>query len=243
MVAVYLVDGLLIDSGPPATARQLTAWCRGKRVQQVVNTHHHEDHAGGDHQLQEALGLPVAAPELAVPVLANVPRLELYRRFVWGQPASAKVHALGREVETAHHCFQVIPTPGHSPDHICLFEPEQGWLFGGDLFIHERARYLRADEDVRLLVGSLRQVLALRPQLLICSHAGLVRDARGALERKIAYWDQLGEQARALHREGLPLGGITERLLGKEGWTTRVTRGHMSKANLVRSLLESYGDG
>lgn len=138
--------------------------------------------------------------------------------------------------------FEVIPTPGHCPDHVCLFERDQRWLFSGDLFIHERVRHLRDDEDARGALASLRRVLALRPRLLICSHAGFVgfsnADACGVMERKIAYWEGVAEQARALRGEGLSLRELTDRLLGPENLMTRITRGHFSKINLIRSLLE-----
>ncbi|HIE37627.1 MAG TPA: MBL fold metallo-hydrolase [Anaerolineales bacterium] len=240
-VRAYLVDSLLIDTGCPATARELVAWCRGREIRQVVNTHHHEDHAGGDGLLQRVLGLPVAAPSEAVPILAHSPRLQLYRRIVWGQPGDVAVEPLGDVVETDRYRLQVIPTPGHCPDHVCFFEPRQGWLFSGDLFIHERVRYLRADEDARTALESLRQVLALRPWLLICSHAGLVGDACGAIERKIAYWEGLAEEARALREKGLSLREVTDRLLGPEGLMSRITRGHFAKINLIRSLLGAAG--
>jgi glyoxylase-like metal-dependent hydrolase (beta-lactamase superfamily II) len=236
-VSAYLVDGLLVDAGPPATARELVAWCRGQKVRQVVNTHHHEDHAGGDRALQRALGLPVAASAGAIPVLADFPRLQFYRRAVWGQPGGVAVEPLGDLVETGHYRFEVISTPGHCPDHVCLFEQEQGWLFSGDLFVHERVRYLRADEDVWATLTSLRCALALRPRLMICAHAGFVEDACSAIEGKIAYWEGLAAQARALRRQGLSLREITARLLGSESLMTRVTRGHFAKVNLIRALL------
>jgi glyoxylase-like metal-dependent hydrolase (beta-lactamase superfamily II) len=236
-VEAYLVDGLLIDSGPPATASQLVAWCRGRDVRQVVNTHHHEDHAGGDSALERALGVPIAAPAKAVPTLGAPPRLQFYRRLVWGQPASVKAEPLGEVVETPRYRLRIVPTPGHSPDHACFFEPQRGWLFSGDLFIHERARYLRADEDAHQILASLRRVLALRPRLLICSHAGFVEDPCAAVERKIAYWERLAGQTRALRGEGLSLRDVTDRLLGPEGLASHVSRGHFAKINLVRSLL------
>jgi len=240
-VEAYLVDGLLVDSGCPATASELVAWCRGRGIGQVVNTHHHEDHSGGDGALQRRLGLSIAAPPTAVPILADFPRLECYRRVVWGQPGDVVAEPLGDVVETDRYRFEVIPTPGHCDDHVCLFEPRQGWLFSGDLFIHERLRYLRADEDAPGVLESLRRVLALRPRLLICSHAGLVEDACGAIERKIAYWDGLAEQARVLRRQGLSLREVTDRLLGPEGMMTRVSRGHFAKVHLIRSLLGEEG--
>lgn len=241
-VNAYLVDGLLIDTGCLATASELVAWCRERDVRQAINTHHHEDHAGGNGALQEALGLPIAAPPQAVPILADFPRLQFYRRIVWGQPGNVVVEPLGNVVETGHYHFEVIPTPGHCPDHVCLLERDQRWLFSGDLFIHERVRHLRDDEDARGTLASLRRVLALRPRLLICSHAGFVgfsdADACGVMERKIAYWEGVAEQARALRGEGLSLRELTDRLLGPESLMTRITRGHLSKINLIRSLLE-----
>ena len=30
--------------------------------------------------------------------------------------------------------LQVIYIPGHSPDHFCLYQPKQGWLFTGDVY-------------------------------------------------------------------------------------------------------------
>lgn len=237
-VKAYLVDGLLIDTGCPATASELAAWCQGRNVRQAVNTHHHEDHAGGNRVLQKTLGLPIAAPVQAVPILADFPRLQFYRWLMWGQPGDVTVEPLGDAVETDRHRFEVISTPGHCPDHVCLFEPKQGWLFSGDLFIHERVRYLRADEDARRTLESLRQVLALKPRLLVCSHAGLVEDGSGAIERKIAYWEGVAKEARSLRRKGLSLRKVTDRLLGPEDMMSRITRGHFAKINLIRSLLE-----
>jgi glyoxylase-like metal-dependent hydrolase (beta-lactamase superfamily II) len=62
------VDALLIDSGPPATASHVVAWCREHDIRQVVTTHHHEDHAGGHSALRRALGVPIAAPTSAIPM-------------------------------------------------------------------------------------------------------------------------------------------------------------------------------
>ncbi len=236
-VSAYWVDGLLIDTGCPGTARQMLAWCCTRPIQQAVNTHHHEDHAGGNKLLQRALGLPIAAPPDAVPILAHFPRLQFYRRLVWGQPGNVTVEPLRNEVETDRYRFEVIPTPGHCPDHVCFFEPRQGWLFSGDLFIHERVRYMRADEDMGATLQSLREVLKLAPRTLFCAHAGMVENATDAIRRKITYLEKLAGEAHALQKQGLPLKEISRRLLGPEDYMSRLTGGHFSKTNLIRALL------
>ncbi len=133
--------------------------------------------------------------------------------------------------------FHVIPTPGHCPDHVCLWEPSFGWLFSADLFIAERAKYLRADEDVRLLLDSLRRVLELDFRVMFCSHAGMIPDGRAALRRKLEYWEEMQDRVCRLSRAGHPPELIRDWVLGPEGSMTLITRGHFSKLNLIRSFL------
>lgn len=244
-VSAYRIGDLLVDSGPPPTAGRLLEWCRDaleySDLSRVVLTHHHEDHSGGAAALQRDLGLPVHAPVGAVPILAEGLRMPFYRRLVWGTPRRFRAEELGDEVEARAGGeilrFRVVPTPGHAFTHVCLFEPERRWLLSGDLYVHPRVRYLRRIEDVGEHLASLRRVLALGPELLICSHAGLVEDARGALSEKVAWWEGLAEEVRGLRDRGWPVRRITRELLGREGPLYYLSFGDFSKENLVRSLL------
>jgi endoribonuclease LACTB2 len=236
-VYAYLVDGVLVDSGPPSTAAELVAWCRGRDLRLVVNTHYHEDHSGGDAALQRNFRLRILAPPETVARLARFYGLPLYRAIVWGQPRDVVVETLGEVLESERYRFRVVATPGHADDHVCLFEPREGWLFSGDLFIHERVRYMRRVEDVRQHIDSLRRVLELSPATMFCSHAGVVADPMAAISRKIEYWEDLGHRAEELRARGLSLPRIRTTLLGREGSMALISYGAFSKLNLIRSLL------
>src|SRR4030043_726033 len=64
-VSTYLVDGLLIDSGPAHTAEELTEFLKDKGVKVVVNTHYHEDHIAANALLKERYGVELLAHPLA----------------------------------------------------------------------------------------------------------------------------------------------------------------------------------
>lgn len=237
-VSAYQVWDLLIDTGPPTTAGRLVEWCRGQAIRRVLLTHHHEDHIGGAAALREELGLPMLAPAPALPLLAHGLRMPLYRKIVWRVPRPFPAEPLGERVEGDGYRFQVIPTPGHAFSHVCLFEEERRWLFSGDLYVHERVRYLRRVEDVWQHIASLRRVLALGPELLICDHAGILENASERLERKIQWWEDLAGRSRELRDRGLSADAIALRLLGREGFLAWISLGDFSHRNLIRSLLE-----
>ncbi len=238
-VSAYVLGDTLVDSGCPATARELATWCEGRGVRKVVHTHHHEDHSGGDFELVRRFGVEVIAPPQTVPILADFYDLPWYRRMVWGRARSVRSRPFRGEVEIGRYRFNPVPTPGHATDHCCLFQPEHRWLFSGDLFIHPRVTHLRRSEDTGGILRSLRKILDLEPKLLICSHAGFVENACESLERRIRFWEDLGRQASSMEALGFGARRISRRLLGAEGAMTLISGGDFSKTNLIRALLRS----
>ncbi len=239
----YLVDGMMVDSGCRHTAPELARLLEGEAVTHLVNTHTHEDHIGGNEAVVRLNPkVEITAHPLALRVLSDPRReqpLHPYRHLLWGmpRPSGARAAADGEVIETAHHRFQVVFTPGHSDDHLCLFEPDAGWAFTGDLFVGGRDRALRVGGDARAIVASLRRMAALRPALLLPGAAKVRDEAAPALLEKAAYLEELGGRIVAMHDQGRSEAEIVRAACGGPMLIELFTLGHFSRRGLVRSFL------
>jgi len=239
----HLVDGLLIDTGCAHSAPELARALEKQRLACIVNTHTHEDHIGANGLLQRQYpGLKILAHPLALPVLSDPRRtqpLHPYRRLFWGwpEPCQARPVADGESVQTEHYTFQVIYTPGHSPDHLCLYEASQGWLFSGDLFVGGKDRALRQGHEIWQMIASLKCIAALPITCLFPGSARIRENPTQELNDKIAYYERLGEQVLELNEKGWSVQHIARHLCGSPMWVEFVTLGHFSRQRLVRSYL------
>jgi glyoxylase-like metal-dependent hydrolase (beta-lactamase superfamily II) len=240
-VSAFVAGGVMIDAGSPRTRRELGGWVRGRRIQAALNTHHHEDHVGGDPMLA-SIGASVLAPAASLERLAHPPRIHLFRQLVWGRPAPFTAQPLPQRVAAGDLTFEVIATPGHCDDQVAFLCPEHGWIFTGDAFVHERIRYAQADEDASLSLRSLRSLLTHDFEEVFCGHAGYVRYGKEAIRRKVAHLEEVQAKARLLGREGLDDLAIARRIFGRLGNWHWITGGWFSEVNLVRQLRQGQGD-
>jgi glyoxylase-like metal-dependent hydrolase (beta-lactamase superfamily II) len=243
-VAAYLVDDLLIDTGCHHTAEELLAYLKDKPVKQAYITHYHEDHIGGAALLQRHLNLKLLAQPLTVKLAGNAPALYPYQELVWGYPETADIEPLGgSELKTANHTFQVINTPGHSPDHNVLIEPNYGWCFSGDLFVSEKIKVLRPEENVSEIMQSLHKLLefdlAAHKELTLYTSIGkVVPKGEEAVKACLNHLESTAAEAGRLRREEeLSTEKIVDRLFGSESTMASLTDGQFAGKNLVNSLL------
>lgn len=235
---VYLVDGLLIDSGPPNLARDVRTLVGALSVRQCVTTHYHEDHSGNHGVLARELRITPLAHTSAVSRLAQrETHPQLYRRVAWGARPAARVAPLADRLDTPHFTFDVIHTPGHAADHVALFEPTRRWLFSGDLYLAPKLRYLRADEDVYAMMDSLKRVLELEPEVLFCQHRGRVEHGRELLQQKLSFLVELGGRIHMLHDRGWTDAAIARALPGSDLLWRVWTAGDFSKRHFVSAFL------
>ena len=237
--AAYLVEGLLIDTGCPHTAEELTGFLESRHPDLAVNTHHHEDHVGANHQLQQQFHIPIMASRESAPLIAQSPNLHPYQELVWGHPVPTVVNVLPDQVETESYHFDVIATPGHCTGHVAFVEMTRGWCFTGDLFISREPKAMRPEEDIYEIARSMKKLVDLqtRKLILFTGLGNIVEDGREAMQSCIGYILGLSERARTLERQGLSTGAIVNQLFGRESVLAGLTGGHISSENVVRALL------
>lgn len=238
---VYRLGAVYVDAGPPNQWGRVRSWARERPPEHVVLTHHHEDHSGNAARLARTFGAQVWAPAASLPRLAHGWRMAAFQHFYWGRPRRLEARPVEARLEVGGEVLVPIPAPGHAEDMTVYLAPERGILFSGDLYIVSRPTHLRFDEDVSVQIESLRRVLAHDFETVLCTHRGVVREGRAALEAKLDYLVSLRERARDLARQGHDLDTITRVLLGRETAESFVTRGDFTKHHLVASCLAAEG--
>jgi endoribonuclease LACTB2 len=234
----YFVDGLLIDCGPTNALPILKNLFRDLPAKQILITHHHEDHTGNLKYLYESKNLLAYAHPLAEKGMRKVSEhIPIYRQIVWGRPAFAEMKSISREVSSESHQFQVVETPGHSEDHLCLFEPEKRWLFTGDLYLSSYMRYLRNDENIYEIMQSLKTLIDLQPRILFCNHRGPIENAAAALKNKLTFLENLRDEVLDCVRKGEPFDRIY-RNFKKDRVFRWFSAGELCTSNLIHALAD-----
>ncbi len=131
---------VLVDGGFGADVPALVRWLHAQgvppeRLSLLVNTHFDCDHAGANHALAEAYGVPIATHRIEA-AMVNARDPEACRARYLHQPVEPYRVAWAMEdgdvVETGLTRWRVVPTPGHTEGHVSLHAPEHGLLITGD---------------------------------------------------------------------------------------------------------------
>jgi len=144
---VLLFDGTeatLVDSGYVTHAAQTVALVRealaGRRLADLINTHSHSDHIGGNAALQRAFGCRIHVPEgIAQTVetwdeeaLLLTTAAQQGERFAADQAVAAGDRLVMGGLE-----WLALPAPGHDMDALVFHSPDARGLISGDALWRE----------------------------------------------------------------------------------------------------------
>jgi ribonuclease/clavin/mitogillin len=230
-VSAYVLRGILVDTGFPRGARELAAALDVVKPRGAIITHWHEDHAGNVPMLA-GRGLPMRMHATCEATLRAQPDIRAYRHVVWGR--TPRLVAPLRDFDPSP--LQVVPLPGHSPDHGGVWDAERLILVSGDLFLGVKVRVAHRSESPRRLLESLRVAAALEPRLLLDAHRGPVIDATAKLRAKIAWLDETIQTITAGAARGDASRAIARRVLGREDSVGYASFGEYSKLAFVMAV-------
>ena len=144
---------------------------KGWKITQILNTHEHRDHTGGNAALVEATGAKVLAHAAAAKRIGGVER---------GLGAGDVIHVGRLELEC-------LDTPGHTLAHLCLLaHGEQPALFSGDTLFNAGAGNCHNGGDPERLYETFSRLLARLPDTtrVFPGHDYLVRNLEFTLDRE-----------------------------------------------------------
>ena len=255
----YLIDGILIDSGAPASVNELRDFVktliRGQKIEKCIITHSHEDHSGGASMLQSEFNIPVYADEKILALLKEESRYPEYRQIAWGEmrkPVNAR--KISKEIKSSkmNYTFETFPMPGHAPELIALIERSQEWVFVSDavqprykmLFGHNSDIQENLSLIFRSLVNLLENTKYFNDLKLFIAGHGVY--SRSLLEQKIEEITDLHLKVHELYLEyskdfsdhSKILRKILKTIFKRETAIGKLTNGDLSVMNLIKSLYE-----
>ena len=212
---------IAIDPGPADAEHLDKLWrAAGGDIRMIVCTHSHPDHSPGAAPLQ---ALCVQAGRAAPPIL-GLPSAPTARAASAFTPDRAlqnnELLALSGQAPEGKitHTLQVIHTPGHAANHLCLLLQEDGLLFSGDHILNGSTTVIDPpDGNMADYLDSLDRLDALcaehNVEFILPAHGhvlgGPINGARSAIAKLKAH--RLAREAKVLAAmQALPDGSMED---------------------------------
>jgi glyoxylase-like metal-dependent hydrolase (beta-lactamase superfamily II) len=140
------------------------------RLEQVLVTHAHPDHAAG------------------APALATAHPGARFYKYPWPDadvtyPVPWRGVTDGDRLIVGSDSLTVLHTPGHAPDHVAFWHEDSRTMFTGDLVVQGSAVMIHTSGggDLGQYLASLERIRALKPHRLLPAHGPVVTDPETVL--------------------------------------------------------------
>ncbi|RTR35710.1 MBL fold metallo-hydrolase [Robertmurraya yapensis] len=239
-VYVFLVDGLLVDTGPGSLLPELIPFFETNDFEKVIVTHHHEDHTGGAKWIQDHKEVPIFIHPLAVDLCSINAEYPLYRKIVWGERKAFQAEPITNTFQSRSYKWEAIHIPGHAFDHLAYLNQNTGVLFSGDLYVTPRPKLLLSFESVPVIMESIRKVLTYDFAEIYCCHAGYVANGKEMLKKKLDYMENKSGEIIHLFNQGLTIEEIKEKLLPSRHPIIQFSNHEWDTLHFITSVIAHY---
>lgn len=239
-VYLYYVDGLLIDTGQRRMQSSILSATQDLPIEQVFITHHHEDHTGNIDEICAEHGCEALSSSLTQEIMQKPPSLSCIQKIMYAsRGANFNIKAINSDwLKTPNYTFQLIAVPGHAADMVALYEPNKKWLFSADLFINTHIGFMLQNESIQQQINSIKRVLTLDFDVLLCAHNPQLKDGKEKLKDKLQFLEQFMEQVSSWNQKGYTAKAIFKAMKLKENHFVKIlSGGNLSKLNMVKSAL------
>lgn len=236
---IYFIDGMLIDSGHRNMQKEVLREVSDLDVEQIFITHHHEDHTGNIDAFQKHFQVPTYASSRCVEIMKRPPKISFAQWMTWGnRPPNFKLQIKEDYIQTENYRFELIPVPGHAVDMLALYESNQGWLFSADLWVNDFIRVFMRPESMKQQIESLKRVLELDFEVLLCSHNPQFKDGKSKVKKKLDFMEYFYQTVAEFHQKGFSPKEILKKMKLKEDWSIRIlSGGALSTLNMIKSVI------
>lgn len=178
----YIIRGkgiILVDTGLKWQGKGILKELAAKNIKledikHIVLTHHDLDHIGNAAMLQRLTGAKLWADSKDIPYIkGDIKRPGIKRIFsiINKVEMPEEIYAYNRDVKIGD--IQIIPTPGHTPGHVCILYKDV--LFAGDLVKCQKEKiepYPNMNWDEVILKNSIKSIAHI-PFKWVCPAHGI----------------------------------------------------------------------
>ncbi len=240
----YVFGNVMIDTGFSHMQRETLKIAKDYNIKQIFLTHHHEDHSGNAASIKKAVGADVYGSPLTIKKMSAPFKILPYQKYMWGRTVPLSIKPIPENIATDLGIMTPIHAPGHSKDHTVYFIKDAGALFSGDLYLGDKIKFFRVDEDMGVQISSLKKILKLDFQTLLCAHHPRLERGRQHIENKLGFLEDLYGSIIVLWQKGYSEKQIFAALNLKEALFIKYfCFGNVSMINGVRSAVKHYEKG
>lgn len=167
--------GAVVDPGGDLERIEEAIGKIGIKVEKIILTHGHMDHAGGAAELKAKLGVPIEGPHKGdKPLLDNLAQQALAFGMMGARDVTPdRWLEEGDTVEAAGATFNILHCPGHSPGSVVFVNEAQRFMLMGDVLFRGsigRTDFPYGDHDA--LINAIKtKLLPLGDDyVFICGH-------------------------------------------------------------------------